>query len=146
MLTKEEGILAVKYARSCITSAIKNSPRNITEVPAVFNEKRGVFVTLTTQEGHLRGCIGYPYPIFPLKEALCDAAIAAATEDPRFYPVGESELNDVCVEVSILTLPKKISGSPENYPQKIKIGRENLSQKLSLSCNSNRTDLLSILI
>ena len=35
-------------------------------------------------------------------------AVAAATEDPRFMPVGEAELNRIHIEVSVLTPLKRI--------------------------------------
>ena len=53
--------------------------------------KAGVFVTIN-DSGGLRGCIGYPKAILPLHEAVCRAAIAAATEDSRFMPLRPEEL------------------------------------------------------
>jgi hypothetical protein len=71
-----------------------------------FLEKRGAFVTLTIG-GQLRGCIGYIEPIKPLIEAVRDNAMAAAVSDDRFEPVRESELPEIKIEISILTLPQK---------------------------------------
>jgi len=70
-----------------------------------FKEKRGVFVTLTESK-QLRGCIGYIEPIKPLILAVRDNAIAAAVHDSRFMPLNQSELNDIKIEISILTLPQ----------------------------------------
>jgi len=70
-----------------------------------FLQKRGVFVTLN-KENKLRGCIGYIEPIKPLVEAIRDNAISAAVEDNRFNPVEIGELNDLEIEISILTVPK----------------------------------------
>lgn len=70
-----------------------------------LQEKRGVFVTLT-KNGQLRGCIGYIEPIKPLIEAVRDNAISAAVHDSRFDPVDVSELKDIDIEISILTVPK----------------------------------------
>ena len=70
-----------------------------------FKEGRGVFVTLN-KHGQLRGCIGYIQPIKPLIEAVRDNAISAAVHDSRFSPVDKSELADIEIEVSILTVPK----------------------------------------
>ena len=70
-----------------------------------FKEKRGVFVTLT-KNGQLRGCIGYIEPVVPLIEAVVDNAISAAVHDNRFSPVQASELKDIEIEISILTVPK----------------------------------------
>jgi len=55
-------------------------------LPPVFQEKRGVFVTIKRQ-GHLRGCIGVPYPRMPLGEALVEAAYRQPSRTPAFMPV-----------------------------------------------------------
>jgi len=87
-----------------------------------------VFVTLKHYPGgELRGCIGYPLPILPLGEAIRDAAVAAASEDPRFPPVEPNEMDRVSVEVSILTIPQLVlSTSPENLVAGIRPGRDGL--------------------
>jgi AmmeMemoRadiSam system protein B/AmmeMemoRadiSam system protein A len=63
---------------------------------------KGVFVTLT-EKGSLRGCIGFIDPIFPLWQAVVQAASYAALEDRRFEPVSRAELNDLEVEISVLS-------------------------------------------
>ena len=87
----------------------------------------GVFVTINRLENgekKLRGCIGYPYPTTPLVQAVIDSAINAATQDPRFRPVSQSELDKVVFEVSVLTPPQVIEvKKPKDYPAKIKVGR-----------------------
>lgn len=70
-----------------------------------FKEKRGVFVTLN-KNGQLRGCIGYIEPVASLVEAVVDNAISAAVHDNRFSPVQASELKDIEIEISILTVPE----------------------------------------
>jgi len=69
-------------------------------------QKRGVFVTLT-KAGKLRGCIGYIEPIEPLILAIRDNAISAAS-DPRFAPVTASELKEIKIEISILSVPEPV--------------------------------------
>lgn len=75
----------------------------------VFLEKRGVFVTLH-RDGELRGCIGYPLPVNPLWEAVREMALAAAFEDPRFPAVSGDELPGLDIEISVLTVPRPVSG------------------------------------
>ncbi|MBR9681357.1 MAG: TIGR00296 family protein [Candidatus Altiarchaeota archaeon] len=70
----------------------------------------GIFVTLN-KEGALRGCIGIPSR-GKLGERLKSAAVGV-TEDPRFPPLKLEELEEVTVEVSILTEPMEIE-SPKN--------------------------------
>jgi AmmeMemoRadiSam system protein A len=65
------------------------------------------FVTLTVN-GDLRGCIGALEPYQPLAEDVCEHAVAAAMEDYRFPPVQPSELKNIQIEVSRLTIPKKL--------------------------------------
>jgi len=93
-------------------------------------EKSGVFVTLYRYpEKLLRGCIGFPYPVYPLWEAVKRAAIAAALEDPRFPPLSLSELPKIVIEVSVLTVPERIDAELEELPSLIEIGKHGLIVK-----------------
>jgi AmmeMemoRadiSam system protein A len=60
------------------------------------------FVTLRSG-GHLRGCIGYTEPHAPLYRVVQECAVAAATEDPRFPRVTKEEVDDLRIEISVLT-------------------------------------------
>ncbi len=131
MLTAIEGKIAVQLARDTIktyflTGNIMDGSE--TELPPIFNEKRGVFVTLT-ENGMLRGCIGHPYPESMLKYAITDSAISAAFRDPRFPPLNIGELDKVEVEVTILTPPERINATPKDIPSRIEIGRHGLIVK-----------------
>lgn len=129
MLSKSEGEMAVRLARRAILECLgdnkKIKPDNL---PPVFREKRGVFVTLNkiSQSKELRGCIGRPYPVMPLGEAIIASAVNAALEDPRFDPVEKKELNDIVIEVTVLTVPESIKAKPREIPEKIVIGRDGL--------------------
>lgn len=72
------------------------------EYPPVLRRPGAVFVTLR-RVGALRGCIGTMDPVMPLVQAAADRARAAAFDDPRFPPVNRWELDDLAVEVSVLT-------------------------------------------
>ena len=74
----------------------------------------------------LRGCIGRPYPVLPLGEAIILSAINAAREDPRFNPVKPEEIDELFIEVTVLTVPKRINAKPRDLPDKIEIGRDGL--------------------
>lgn len=133
MLTEAEGRNAVKLARKTIEVFISGNrlpkPQDLGfELSQVFGEKRGVFVTLT-KNGLLRGCIGHPYPDSTLEDAIMDSAISAATRDPRFPPVGEDELDNILVEVTVLTPPERINAPPKELPNLIEIGRHGLIVK-----------------
>jgi uncharacterized protein len=72
-----------------------------------FWQDQGVFVTLT-ERGELRGCIGTIMPVSPLVEAVASNALSAAFSDPRFEPVEEAELGDLCIEISLLSVPAEL--------------------------------------
>ena len=129
LLTEEEGTLALQAARAYMEAAVTHTEAKQFDFPEIFAENRGVFVTLT-QAGELRGCIGFPYPTYPLSEAIREAAVAAATQDPRFYPVREEELSAVRVEVTVLTLPEVLDCPAEDRPKHIEIGRHGLIASL----------------
>jgi len=136
MLTKTEGEMAVRLARTAIKECLENGQKIQPEnLPDVFKEKRGVFVTLNKKKERkeLRGCIGRPYPILSLGEAIILSAINAAQEDPRFYPVKLDEVGDLFIEVTILTVPKRINAKPREIPKNIVIGRDGLIVSTKLS-------------
>ena len=131
MLTNNEGGMAVHLARDTIETFLnKGAVTKLSDVnlPDIFNKKRGVFVTLTKQ-GMLRGCIGYPYPDSALGNAIIDSSISAAVRDPRFQPVKSPEMDDIAVEVTVLTQPELIDVSPQELPEIIEIGRHGLIVK-----------------
>ncbi len=129
MLSRSEGEMAVRLARRAIQEYLGNKKKIKTDnLPPVFREKRGVFVTLNKRSStkELRGCIGRPYPVMPLGEAIIASAVNAALEDPRFDPVKKEELNDIVIEVTVLTVPEPIKAKPREIPEKIVIGRDGL--------------------
>lgn len=91
--------------------------------------RAGVFVTLNYlfgREEHLRGCIGFPLAHGPLNRSVVEAALAAATQDPRFAPVAAKELANIIFEVSVLTEPEELRCDPTDYAKQVKIGRDGL--------------------
>ena len=126
-ISDEDGIELVKMARKIVTEHCKsNLKNNYPNFNQRFDFSSGVFVTLN-KEGKLRGCIGYPMPIKKLSEGLVDAAISAATNDPRFSPVQEIELEKITFEVTVLSPPKEIKvNDPLDYVSRIKVGRDGL--------------------
>jgi len=128
--TNEDAKNLINLARKAIESVLKGEKL---EVPDWFKERysqpMGVFVTLKNRINHqLRGCIGLPYPVLPLWEAVIDAAISAAFKDPRFIPIRSlEELNDTIIELTILTPPKEVNVPDKRMlPEVIKVGRDGL--------------------
>lgn len=93
-----------------------------------FQDKRGVFVTIHSYpDNELRGCVGFPYPEYPLYEAVQRAAIQSAFYDGRFPPVRKEELDNLVFEVSVLSLPEILKGiNPEEKLKKIENGKDGL--------------------
>ncbi|AMO55280.1 hypothetical protein GZ77_11100 [Endozoicomonas montiporae] len=95
----------LRFARKAIADSCRQglppeAPAD--DLPALFYEPRATFVTLQKQ-GNLRGCIGSLQVRRPLIEDIIHNAFAAAFRDPRFHPVAEAELNEIDIEISILS-------------------------------------------
>ena len=127
MLSLDDGKKAVSFARDVIEQHVKNNTIPTTELIGIFSENQGAFVTIHTYPNHdLRGCIGIPLPMMPLKEAIIEGA-KSATKDPRFPPLMEDELDNIIVEVTALTKPELIEvNQPQEYLANIEIGRDGL--------------------
>ncbi|MGQ9617400.1 MAG: TIGR00296 family protein [Candidatus Aminicenantia bacterium] len=120
-MDENQKIELLKIARNSIEEYLKNKKFISPETTDLqIKEKKGVFVTLKVK-GDLRGCIGYPLPYKPLFSAVAELAIESATGDPRFPPIRIEELEDMEIEISVLTIPKPIS----SY-EKIQIGRHGI--------------------
>jgi len=66
------------------------------------DQPAGVFVSLY-RRGALRGCIGQLTADQPLGNAVRAMAVAAARDDPRFPPLSADELDDLEVELSLIS-------------------------------------------
>ena len=71
-----------------------------------FNEKAGVFVTLK-KNGSLRGCIGIIQPTDILARNIITSTRNSALNDHRFPPVRREEVDELEIEISVLSPPKK---------------------------------------
>jgi len=120
-LSRKEQRQLLDLARSTIKRYLAAASRDYPPCSnPLFEEKRGVFVTLH-RDGELRGCIGYPLPYKPLWQAVVDNAIAAATEDPRFPAVQAAELPQLDIEISVLTVPQKVASH-----ELVQLGRDGI--------------------
>jgi AmmeMemoRadiSam system protein A len=100
--------LARRAVRAYVTEGrVLDPPPRLREGAA---ERAGVFVSIKTRQGQLRGCIG---TIEPIRENVaCEVihnAIAAATRDPRFEPVRADELDELVFSVDILSPPEPVA-------------------------------------
>jgi len=108
-MTNEQKKTLLSVARNTVIAAIagKNPPK-ISSSDPVLGTHCGCFVTLKNK-GELRGCIGQFTSDKPLIELVGDMAVAAATGDPRFLhePIAPKEVNDLDIEISVLSPLKK---------------------------------------
>jgi AmmeMemoRadiSam system protein B/AmmeMemoRadiSam system protein A len=72
-----------------------------------FTAPKACFVTLT-RRGDLRGCIGNLEPGGPLYQAIVENARSAALRDSRFEPVTPREVDQLEIEISVLTEPQPL--------------------------------------
>jgi AmmeMemoRadiSam system protein A len=116
-LTKQEQTVLLGIAREAITSHLRTGKLIEPECKEEsLNQQRGCFVTLS-QEGQLRGCLGTFTSDRPLCREVAVMAVAAATEDPRFYPMRIEDLDNFSVEISVLSPLRKT-----NEPSEIVVG------------------------
>jgi hypothetical protein len=113
MLNEKQQKVLLGIARKTIEEYIRTRkmPELKVEDP-LLKEKRGVFVTLH-KRGMLRGCIGYIMPLEELYKAVSKMAIESSTGDPRFPPVRTEELDEIEIEISVLTVPERINSVDE---------------------------------
>ena len=128
-LSLDEGKLLVGLARQAITAHLENKTLEMPQTTQTLKEKFGVFVTLNkASPRELRGCIGFPYPELPLRDATIRAAVYAATEDPRFDPISLEEFQkSIVLEVTVLTPPQALHfDDRKKLPELITVGRHGL--------------------
>jgi len=120
-LIRKEQQQLLALSRKTILDYVKNG-----HVEDIFvendglNATSGCFVTIKTQ-GNLRGCIGCFTSEKPLWQTVQEFSIAAASRDPRFYPLHPDELDDITIEISVLSSLTKIESVDE-----IKVGTHGL--------------------
>lgn len=80
--------------------------------PQVLSEYGATFVTLE-KNNRLRGCIGSIIPRQSIIEDIISNSRSAAYKDPRFNPIEQSEIKDLTVAVSLLSIPTAMSFKDE---------------------------------
>lgn len=120
-LTREERIALLELARGTIVAALSGAPPPAASMDTgAFRIHCGGFVTLD-KNGKLRGCIGYVQAVKPLVETISEMAVQAALHDPRFPPVHAGEVQDIEIEISVLSPLVPVMDIAE-----IEVGRDGL--------------------
>lgn len=105
----------VRLARYTIESFVETG--NVPEMPnglpeELYHSRAGAFVSIK-EDGRLRGCIGTIQAVRgSLAEEIMHNAVSACSEDPRFAPVEDWEVDRLTISVDVLGDTEKIS-SPE---------------------------------
>lgn len=112
---------------------------------------QGIFVTL--KKGYisihgafsdLRGCIGRHQRLFPnIADEVAQCAILSATEDTRFPPVNTQELNDIKIEISLLSKPELVTQREQLDPHKYGVMVEQGLHKATLLPEIEGVDTVS---
>ena len=119
-LTAEEREVLLETARRSIETAFDGKywlPSD-SQLTQTLKAECGAFVTLHLH-GRLRGCIGNIVGVRPLYKTVAEMARAAAFEDDRFRPLTREELEQVHIEISVLSPLRQISS-----PDEIVLGRD----------------------
>jgi len=121
LLTPQEKNQLLALVRERILSRTRKREE---KSPDLFGPECGVFVTLHKQ-GRLRGCIGFITSPQPLSLTVWEAAESAAFKDPRFPPVTADEVDELEIEISVLTPFEKIEST-----ESVRIGIDGVYLKL----------------
>jgi AmmeMemoRadiSam system protein A len=84
-----------------------------------LGKRAGVFVSIHSKYGELRGCIGTVAPSCnTLADEIIQNAKWACSEDRRFKPVGKNELGSLVIKVHVLSEPEPIESPDQLDPDK----------------------------
>ncbi len=119
IVTKSQQTSLLSFARETIRRYLTTETAPLARGfdPALERDK-GAFVTLR-KRGELRGCIGHMAQDMPLCQVIGYCALQAAFNDRRFTPVENDELDDIEIEISVLTPYRRVDGYDD-----ISIGRD----------------------
>ena len=124
MLNNQQRKRLLEIARQSIQTYLQTGKKlQVAETDPVLNQKMGAFVTLN-KHGQLRGCIGNLVGSQPIYSTVLDMAIQASVGDPRFPKLSLSELEDVEIEISVLSPLERI-----NSAEKIELGKHGVLVK-----------------
>ncbi|MCM8766402.1 MAG: AmmeMemoRadiSam system protein B [Candidatus Omnitrophica bacterium] len=118
MLNTNQRKRLLEIARKSIQTYLKTGKKlELSEDDPVLLKQMGAFVTLH-KYGQLRGCIGNLIGDRPLYLMVRDMAVESAVGDPRFPPVEITELDDIEIEISVLSPLEKVDSA-----DKIELGK-----------------------
>lgn len=114
-LTLEQKSRLLAIARQSISSGLRTREPLLldrTELVGALGQELGTFVTLR-REDELHGCVGSIEPKGPLAQGVAVMAYHAAVRDSRFPPLGFAELEQINIEISVLSVPTPVECNSE---------------------------------
>ncbi len=111
-ITPEEKKILLQTAREAIAAHLEKRKPRYPAATGTLKKKCGAFVTLHKQD-NLRGCIGFIIAAKPLIETVQEAAKSSAFNDPRFPALTARELDDIKIEISVLSPLRRIENTEE---------------------------------
>lgn len=110
ILNSQEQREALNIARCAIETYVKNNTIPCIKTVSLSLQKHyGAFVTIRKKSGELRGCVGEFEPNKPLHTVIQNMSILASTNDSRFDPITRNELNQLVIEISVMSPIRKIT-------------------------------------
>lgn len=150
-LSNDEKQILLKAARESILEEFSESEVTKVDYKAYPKLKMelGAFVTLKLKD-ELRGCIGYIIAKKPLFETVVETAKHSAFGDPRFPELSREELDEVVIEISVLSQFEPIRSYDEIEVGKHGLlleegGRAVLLPQVATEQNYNRAQFLTAL-
>ena len=114
-LTPEQQSHLLGIARQSIASGLRTREPLLIDTTALagaLSADLASFVTLQLA-GDLRGCVGSLEPKGPLAQGVAVMAYHAAFKDYRFSPLAFEELEQIQIEISVLSVPEPIDCNSE---------------------------------
>ena len=140
-LTKDQGQMLVKLARQTMMEQLGFNPCKTDDDALAtarrdkdLQAQRGIFICLKIS-GQLRGCIGNLAATDSIVEGVRNNAVSAAFHDPRFAPLTADELNEVELEVSVLTENQPLSyDAAEDLLNKLRVNVDGVILRKGALC------------
>ena len=117
MLTCEEQQVLLQLARRALEARVRREMVPDPDAEGVLGVPCGAFVSIHRGEA-LRGCLGRLECDMRLAHVIVHLASVVADSDPRFEPVAAHELDELEIEISVLTPEREIESIAD-----VEIGR-----------------------
>ena len=129
-LSESEQVKLLEIARQSIDSGLTNNAALQIDIENLADNllaRVGVFVTLI-KAGGLRGCIGSVESNLALAQEVANAAFSTAFRDTRFPPLEATEVESICIEISVLSELEPIAVNDRaNLLVQLKSGQDGLA-------------------